>query len=173
MRRLRPLAALAVAALIGAGCGSDDDTGTVTGSSTAREKGARFSQCMRDNGVAAFPDPDTSGELTIDAVANGTSLDTDSAGFRKAVSACRDFKPAGFTGEKRTASKQESALKFAECMRDSGIRDFPDPTPDSPLIDTTRIPSAAGRGARDIPGFTAATRKCGAMYSRDLGLRGQ
>jgi hypothetical protein len=182
---LRPLGVLATVALIsaiGAACGSHaaSETGTAgssgsgTGSAnTAREKGVRFADCMRDNGVSAFPDPDTSGELTIDAVANGSSLDTNSAAFKKAISACKDLQPPGFIGHKRSASKQESALKFAQCMRDSGVRDFPDPTPDAPLIDTTRIPSAAGRGARSIPGFTAATQKCGAKYSREQGLKGQ
>ena len=181
-RTLRPLSVLATVALISAGCGSDapSETGTasrsgsVTGNTnTAREKGVKFADCMRDNGVSAFPDPDTSGELTIDAVANGSSLDTNTAAFKKAISACRDLQPPGFIGHKRSASKQESALKFAQCMRDNGVRDFPDPTPNAPLIDTTRIPSAAGRGARSIPGFTAATQKCGAKFSRELGLKGQ
>ena len=112
----------------------------------------KFADCMRDNGVSAFPDPDASGELTIDAVANGSSLDTDTAAFKKAISACKDLQPPGFIGQKRSAQKQESALKFAQCMRDDGVRDFPDPTPNAPLIDTTRIPSAAGRGAREHSG---------------------
>jgi hypothetical protein len=183
-RTLRPLSVLATAALISisAGCGSNApsetgtarDSGSGTGSAnTAREKGVKFADCMRDNGVSAFPDPDSSGELTIDAVANGSSLDTNTAEFKKAISACRDLQPPGFLGHKRSARKQESALKFAQCMRDNGVRDFPDPTPNAPLIDTTRIPSAAGRGARSIPGFTAATQKCGVKFSRELGLKGQ
>ena len=28
----------------------------------------KFSECMRENGVKEFPDPDASGELTIDGV---------------------------------------------------------------------------------------------------------
>jgi hypothetical protein len=55
-------------------------------------------------------------------------------------------------------------------MRDNGVEDFPDPTADGPLIDTRRIPSAAGRGARSIPGFDAAAQKCGAVFSGELGL---
>jgi hypothetical protein len=178
-RKLRSLAALAIVGLI-AGCsnGSSEtvtatSSGSGTGSAnTAREKEMKFADCMRDNGVSAFPDPDASGELTIDAVANGSSLDTNTAAFKTAISACKDLEPPGFIGHKRSAQKQESALKFAQCMRDNGVRDFPDPTPDGPLIDTTRIPSAAGRGARSIPGFEATRQKCGARYSRELGLKG-
>ena len=42
----------------------------------------KFAQCMRDNGVSEFPDPDASGAFTIDAIANGSSLDTNSAAFK-------------------------------------------------------------------------------------------
>jgi hypothetical protein len=45
-------------------------------------------------------------------------------------------------------------------MRDNGVKDFPDPTPDGPLVDTSRIPSAAGRGGLSIPGLREAMEKC-------------
>jgi hypothetical protein len=168
-RKSWPLAALAMVALIGAGCsnGSAENGNTGTASSngtnkklTARDKAVKFARCMRDNGVTAFPDPDASGELTIDAVANGSSVDTNTAAWKEAIGACKDLQPPGFTGEKRTRKQQSAGLTFAQCMRDNGVKDFPDPTTDGPLIDTTRIPSAAGRGARSIPGFQAAVEKC-------------
>jgi hypothetical protein len=162
--KLWPLAALAMVALIGAGCssGSAENGSTSTGSKTAtnREKAVRFAECMRDNGVVEFPDPNASGELTIDEIANGSSLDTSTAAFTKAIDACRDLEPAGFMGQKRSAQQQRNGLEFAQCMRDNGVKDFPDPTQDGPLIDTSRIPSAAGRGARSIPGFQATVEKC-------------
>ena len=162
------LTVLAMVALIGAGCGSDapSETGTVS----ANTKGMKFADCMRDNGVRAFPDPDASGELTIDAVANGTSLDTNTAAFKRAVSACKDLQPPGFTGRKRSAQRQESALKFAQCIRDSGVRDFPDPVNGEPLVNTYKIPSSNRPGGMAL--LNAAMRKCGARYSRELGLTG-
>jgi hypothetical protein len=160
-RKLRSLAALATVALIGAGCSNGSaDTGSGGGNTTAIEAAMKFAKCMRENGVSAFPDPNASGELTIDGIANGSSLDTNTATFKKAIDACRDLEPPGFMGHKRSAQEQEHALEFAQCMRDNGVRDFPDPTNDGPLIDTSRIPSAAGRGARSIPGFQAAVEKC-------------
>jgi hypothetical protein len=51
-------------------------------------------------------------------------------------------------------------LKFAQCMRDTGVKDFPDPTPNGPLIDTNRIPSLAGKDPRSDPGLNASMRKC-------------
>src|SRR5919204_327032 len=118
---------------------------------------AAIAECMRANGVREFPDPDASGTYTIDGIANGSSLDTNSAGFKQAIAACKDLQPAGFIGHKRTAQEQENALKFAQCIRDNGVKDFPDPTPDGPLVDTNRIPSAAGNG---IAALNAAMRKC-------------
>jgi len=166
MRRTRrSLAALAMVALISAGC-SNAAAGTGTGSSggnttaATREQAVKFAECMRKNGVREFPDPDASGTLTIDGIANGSSLDTDSAAFKQAISACKDLQPPGFIGHKRTAQEQENALKFAQCIRDNGVKDFPDPTPDGPLVDTNRIPSAAGRGGPSIPGLREAMEKC-------------
>ena len=164
-----PLAALAAVALIG--CGNEAEQ-QESGSSTpaVQEKAVSFSECMREHGVGAFPDPDPSGELTVDAVANEARVDTSTATFERALRACKDLQPSGFTGRKRTAEEQKPALKFAQCMRDNGIEDFPDPVKDGPLIDTTRIPSAKGRGALAIPGFTEAQEKCGELYGDELGL---
>jgi hypothetical protein len=150
-------------ALIGAGCSSSpaekSDTGSgAAKSSSHRDKAVRFSECMRDHGVKAFPDPNAEGELTIDAIANGTSLDTDSAAFKQALSACRHLEPPGFTGYKRTTRQQEKALRFAQCIRDNGVADFPDPTPGEPLIDTRRIPSTSRPGGMAV--LNAAMQKC-------------
>ena len=164
MQRLRPLLALAVVALIGAGCSDTPaETGGNTSTSTnvgGRDKAVKYAACMRDNGVKEFPDPDASGEMTIDGVVNGSSLDASSPAFEAAIAACKDLQPPGFMGRKRSAKEQEPALEFAQCMRDNGIKDFPDPAKDGPLIDTTKIPSAKGRGALEIPGFTAAQATC-------------
>jgi hypothetical protein len=160
MSRTPPsLAALAVITLISAGCSNaPTDPRTANNTAANHEKAMKFAQCMRDNGVSGFPDPDASGALTIDAVANGSSVDRNSATFQQALSACRDLEPAGFMGQKRSSQQQEAALKFAQCIRDNGVKDFPDPTPDGPLIDTNRIPSAATPGGMTI--LHAAMQKC-------------
>ena len=74
------------------------------------------------------------------------------------MSACKDLQPPGFTGHKRSVQQQENALKFAPCIRDNGVKDFPDPAPDGPLIDTNRIPSAARNGGMSL--LNAAMQKC-------------
>jgi hypothetical protein len=171
-RKPWPLAALALIALVVliSACGSSAPAGSGTGSSgggditaTAHEKTVKFAECMRNNGVSAFPDPPASGALTIDEIANGSSLDTNSAAFTQAISACRELEPPGFMGQKATPKQADARLKFAECMRDNGVPDFPDPTPNGPLIDTTRIPSLEGKDPRTDPAFNAATQKCSAF----------
>jgi hypothetical protein len=121
------------------------------------QKAVKFAECMRSNGVSQFPDPGASGKLTIDAVANGSSLDPSTPAFKQAISACKDLEPAGFMGSQRSSQQQQAALKFAQCIRENGVKDFPDPIPNGPLVDTNRIPSAAGNG---IAAINAAMQKC-------------
>ncbi len=103
----------------------------------------KFAECMRDNGVSEFPDPDASGELTIDGVVNGSSLDPSARCGRRPSRACKDLQPPGFMGDRtRAPSSRRRRLEFAQCMRDNGVKDFPDPAEGEPLVDTRRIPSA-------------------------------
>ncbi|HET9689764.1 MAG TPA: hypothetical protein VFP61_01325 [Acidimicrobiales bacterium] len=113
---------------------------------------------MRAKGVPNFPDPDASGQLTVDAVANGSGIDTNSAAFQAALGGCRTLEPPGFTGTSRSAQRQEAALQFARCVRADGVLDFPDPTAISPLVDTTRMPSSATAAGRSA--LKAAMQKC-------------
>jgi hypothetical protein len=161
---------LAAVALIVSGCsGSPAGTDSSNSAAAAHEQAMRFAQCMRDNGVSAFPDPDASGTFTIDQIANGSSIDTSSAAFQQALTACKDLEPPGFTGSKRTPQQQANALKFAQCIRENGVPDFPDPTADGPLVDTNRIPSANQPGGMDL--LRAAMQKCGS-YARAAGVTG-
>jgi hypothetical protein len=178
----RPLFALALAGLIGlvgAGCGSNasskTDTGSVaTASSTAttsgpdkkltgREKAVKFAECMRANGVPHFPDPDPKGELNF-------GVDVSKETFTKAVDACKDLKPPGALSAKRTPKQQSASLRFAQCVREHGVKDFPDPVNGEPLIDTTKIPSSNKPGGMTI--LNAATNKCGRILNSAAGGQG-
>jgi hypothetical protein len=178
-RRRRPLAALALIATVAlvSGCGSTAPAGTGAGSSGGgghntianAHNAVKFAKCMRSNGVSQFPDPGASGKLTIDGIANGSSLDPSTPTFRQAISACKNLEPAGFTGSKRSPQQMQAALKFAQCIRENGVKDFPDPANGQPLVDTNRIPSAATANGMSI--LNAAMQKC-----RDFGaaaMRGQ
>jgi len=153
-----------MAALIGAGCGSGSSgsgSSAAANSSTAgnQAQAVKFAECMRSNGVPQFPDPNGSGQLTIDAAVNGSGIDPNSPAWTQAVNACKDLEPAGFTGPAETSPAQQSqGLKFAQCVRENGVPDFPDPSPGQPLIDTNRIPSS--NTSRGMSILNAATHKC-------------
>jgi hypothetical protein len=169
-RKLGPLAALAIVALIGAGCSSepaeDDNAGNTNAAN--QEQAVKFAECMRDNGVSEFPDPDASGGLTIDGVLNGSSLDPSTPAWKAAIGACKDLQPPGFTGDQEvSAEEQETRLEFAQCMRENGVKDFPDPVNGEPLVDTRRIPSAAENGGMSI--INAAMQTCGDLAAEAAG----
>ena len=131
----------------------------------------KFAECMRDNGVDEFPDPDASGGLTIDGVVNGSSLDTSTPTWKAAIATCKDLQPAGFTGPgRRGAGQQEAALEFAQCIRDNGVKDFPDPVNGEPLVNTYKIPSSNKPGGMDI--LNAAMQKCGEVLGEAAGGQG-
>ena len=160
MRTLRPLATLAVVAMISAGCGSSASSETATAESTATSKKAtgqaravKFAECIRAHGVRDFPDPNAKGDFEY-----GVSVSP--AVWTKAVSACKALQPPGTLSAKRTPGQQSTALKFAQCMRDNGVKDFPDPANGEPLIDTTKIPSLGDRSPRTDPVFAPAMDKC-------------
>jgi hypothetical protein len=157
-RAVETLAALAMVAMIGAGCGGNDSS---SGNTTADNQGkaTKFAECMRQNGVSEFPDPDASGNLTIDAVVNGSTIDTDGPAWTGAIDACKDLQPAGFTGGgPRSSDQQQAALEFAQCIREHGVTDFPDPAPGQPMVDTNRIPSS--NTSRGMSILNAAMHTC-------------
>ena len=71
------------------------------------------------------------------------------------------------------AEGAEKVVRFAPGARDSGTMDVPDPTSHEPLVDTSRIPSVAGRGAPSISGFPAAPNEYTVIDSGELWLRVQ
>ena len=180
----RPLVALALAGLIGlvsAGCGSNASSNTGTASSTGaassagrtgsgadrklskQEKAVKFAECMRANGVPHFPDPDPKGDYNF-------GVDVTPAVFTKAVDACKALKPPGALSGKRTPEQQSASLRFAQCVRDHGVKDFPDPVNGEPLINTYKIPSANKPGGMAI--LNAATAKCGSVLKLAAGGQG-
>ena len=159
MTKLWPLAALATIALIGAGCSNTPDEAP-TRSSAGNEQGGEVRRVHARQRRQRVPGPGRVGRLTIDGVVNGSSLDPDGPAWRKAIGACKNLQPPGFTGDgKRSAKKQDAALEFAQCIREHGVKDFPDPANGEPLVDTRRIPSSGRPGGMTI--LNAAMKTCG------------
>ena len=87
---------------------------------------AAFSSCMRSHGVPNFPDPSSSGALSIGP---GSGIDPNSSTFRAAQQACQKVLPnGGRPSPQQLAKMQQHLLAFSACMRSHGVPDFPDPT---------------------------------------------
>ncbi|MFD0689299.1 hypothetical protein [Actinomadura fibrosa] len=138
MRR-QTLAALALVpalALALPACGAEAKT--AGGKSTAKaasdqQKMRQFAQCMREHGVD-MEDPDTDGKITIKSSAKPGQAGKGPQGPPKEVQdaqkACRHLMPNGGKPPKMSAQDLAKARAHSKCMRDHGITDFPDPSPD-------------------------------------------
>ena len=171
-RELRPLVALALVALVSVGCGSNAPSETGTAGSTGtggntnatdQNKAVKFAECIRGHGVPHFPDPDAKGDFVF-------GIDVTPAVWQKAVHACKALEPPGALSGKRSPKQQSAALRFAQCIRENGVKDFPDPVNGDPLVDTTKIPSSNRPGGMTI--LNAAMKKCGSVLGLAAGGQG-
>jgi hypothetical protein len=119
----------------------------------ARDEDAplKFSQCMREQGMTWFPDPQPGGGLQV-KVPPGT----DKAKVDAAMAACKEFAPDGGPRDKADPQQLEQARQMSQCMRDNGVPDFPDPDADGNMrLDGDKI----GMGPGD-PTFDRADQAC-------------
>lgn len=118
-----------------AACGSSSNP-AATGSSAPSGPAAlvKFSACMRAHGVPDFPDPGTSQGPNAFGVDGYTfnlpvNLNTESPAYQSAYKACGDvIAGPGDGGHGIPAKAKQLALAHAECMREHGVPDYPDPT---------------------------------------------
>jgi hypothetical protein len=149
MRTMRVAAIVPALALVLTACGGAGDGGVATledgntpGASASpsvsdEEALQAFAECMRENGVEDFEDPQLGGDGTI-AFGPGASGDgrppsqADQEAIQKALDACSDLLPQGIgdgglgISAEDQAAFQDAMLEYARCMRDEGI-DMPDP----------------------------------------------
>jgi hypothetical protein len=121
----------------------------------------KFAQCMRDNGIKNFPDPGAAGSVG----GNGPPAGSTNEQVTAATAKCKQYLPNGGEMPKTNPQELERARKFAQCMRDNGVPDFPDPQGDG--------------GSRSIPldkanspAFKATEAKCETLVPRPSGNPG-
>jgi hypothetical protein len=147
-RRRFVLLAVACAALIGVvaltACGSSPSDEKAPAAD--QEQARKYAQCIRDNGVPDFPDPDPNGRFSAEHDQNDPEL-------RAAQEKCRDLAPGGEHENFGDPAFVEQAREFAQCVRDNGVPDFPDPDADGRF-------RGVGHEQQDNPKFRAAQEKC-------------
>jgi hypothetical protein len=150
-RRRFVSAAVAAAAVLGAlalvtACGGSSASDE-TAPAADQEQALAFAQCMRENGVPDFSDPDAEGRFSEG------EHDSDDPALRAAQEACRDLAPGGEHQNLGDPAFVEQMREFSQCMRDNGLPDFPDPDAEGRL-------RGAGHEQQGDPKFRAAMESC-------------
>jgi hypothetical protein len=119
-----------------------------------QERMLAYAQCMRENGIPDFPDPDFSdnGRGMSLRLPEGTDAEKVDAANQK----CRQHMPNGGEPGQADPEMLERLRKFAQCMRDNGFPDFPDPGDGGLMINGNEHPE----WGPDNPEFVAAQEAC-------------
>lgn len=155
------IGALSIALTLGA-CSDDGNTvaGAGKGKEAAGPAGApsradalKYSTCMRENGVANFPDPNAQGQIWLGNAGGATAIDPSSAVFKKAQDACKSLAPTG-AGSGGQGQDRTQSLKYSKCMRENGVSKFPDPKPDGGIMTDNNVVDP------NSPAYKAAEKAC-------------
>ena len=139
-------------AVVAAGCGS-------SGSGAAQQSGAlAFSQCVRDHGVPAYPDPSGNGLLPKKTP---QQLGVAASQLQAAQRSCIHLVPnGGRPTSAQVAQYRSQMLTYARCIRSHGVPDMPDP--DS----RGHLDIGPGTGVDvNSPAFQAAYQACKSKLS--------
>jgi hypothetical protein len=129
---LRSVLGVATALLLLAGCSghhsASPSTSSTPGKGDQKSAYSRLAECLRANGQANFPDPvqDQNGDWGFPASAGKPSVPaTCEALYRQTRSTNESI-----AGKAPANVDMTSLREFAACMRQHGLGDWPDPTPD-------------------------------------------
>ena len=172
---------LAAVAVIAAACGGSDTNmiATLEGSTSTtaaiesqdalagdEARLIDFSQCMRDNGVARFPDAVVSEDGAVDFGGFEQFDEFDQDDLEAAFEACVDrldglsFAPGGANFD--FTEIQDTLLEFSQCMRDNGF-DLPDP--DFSNFDLAGGVGPFGEIDPTLPDFEEALEACQDIFA--------
>jgi hypothetical protein len=119
--------------LLVVGCGASSPSST-TPSPTVAAQALAFSKCMRAHGVPNFPDRGDSVSGPYNSIAGieiPTSINIESPAYQSANKSCEGLLSAVFSSQGKppiTASLKAALIAQAQCMREHGVPDYPDPT---------------------------------------------
>lgn len=164
---LRALALTTVAittGLLTTGCGGGSPTHRV-GSTGVQRAAVAYATCMRSHGVANLPDPSQSppsgSYSSYHGIVIPPSINVQSPGFVAANVSCEKLLYQGSaTPPPITDSLKRALLSHAQCMREHGAPNYPDPS--FPSGGGIEIGQLGGSGADPrSPSFQHAEKACG------------
>lgn len=167
------LAVLLALAFAGCQSGNDSNNGVASagGAKSASPNAAaapsgdqdelaqQFQRCMKEQGVEVQMATGGGGSTTME-VGPGASGDpagsqSDPKKVEAAMEKCKQYAPNGGTPPKADPAQAEALLKFARCMRDNGVANFPDPDPNGGV----KVNATMGFDPNS-DAFKAAQQKC-------------
>jgi hypothetical protein len=116
----------------------------------------KYAQCMRENGVPDFPDPqDGQQKIAVN--------EENASAFQAAQEACKKFMPGGGPGAHKPQPEEIERLRqLAKCMRENGVPNFPDPNADGGIMIN---PGKMGVSPED-PSWKKAEAACSAYQPK-------
>jgi hypothetical protein len=171
----RPLWVVPVSFLLlaTAGCATDADPTvanvkptTMSSSGSAGDKEAsmlKFSQCVRDQGFAWYPDPQADGGLVVH---NPDGVDQSK--LTKAEEACKKFQPGQGQQGPVPAEDLKKIQQMAQCVRDHGFAKYPDPDANGSITVDAQVLGVEP----DDPAFRKAMQECRKFMPAPKGSKG-
>jgi hypothetical protein len=168
-----------VAVLAAAGCqdgspGSASATPPPSSDAQIRTIGQQYSQCVRDHGLPNYPDlVDDGGHLTLpndgNADANRQAL-RDRQDILDACKSILDKLPANAQKQPQLSDQdRQNLLKFAQCMRQNGVPEWPDPRANGsfPILGTPLQSETEAKSARIVN----AERACRQYWDQPFSVK--
>jgi hypothetical protein len=160
---------LAMLATTGCGRGDSGDNGVATAgglNSTApnatpsadrADLARKFQECMKEQGVEVQMADAGGGAGLIQASPGGGGGDSgpDPQKVQAAMEKCKQYAPNGGQPPKADPAQAAAMLRFAKCMRDNGVANFPDPDANGGMM----IDQSSGIDPQS-DSFKAAQQKC-------------
>jgi hypothetical protein len=139
-----------------AGCSASGGSGAATTTTSGQRDAAavwrELVRCARANGMPNLPDPqiDSNGRASFP---NGTPEPP--ASVRRACQSIYDRLPASARDDtERPPADMQALLRYARCMREHGVADFPDPDTEG------NFRAQAGSTDPKTPRFKGAMQAC-------------
>jgi hypothetical protein len=166
--RLVTAAVTCVIAVAACGSSSRPHSEQAAGNSNQSASLVKYSVCMRSHGVSGFPDPSTSqgpNSFGIDGYNFNlpSNVDQQSPAYESASKVCGVLLGGGDGGPLQNpafiAKARRAALAYAQCMREHGVPNFPDPTFSSDVGGISVSSGGPGLNPRS-PAFRQAQKIC-------------
>lgn len=175
---LRIAAVAALAATLVAGCaaigGNGAPSDTISDVRAQVEPIYReLAQCIRDHGFPAFPDPVVKDDGTVELPEDAQrTLEQHEAALRPHCEHIFNRLPASVregpdTEEQATPAQIAERMRFAQCVRQHGVPDFPDPDAKGSI----NLSAQPGSPVRLSPAALSAFEACGMRGRRGVDLK--